>query len=85
MPLYDFRCDACEADFEAHVAVGDIPPCPVCGAETVSRRYSAPATLRIGLRGAPARDSDARRKDREAARREAFKAERARKRADRKD
>jgi putative FmdB family regulatory protein len=81
VPLYDFGCRACGHEFEAIVPAGTAPPCERCGAEETERRYSPIAPPgRLGLRGAAARDDQARRGEREAARREAFKAERARKR-----
>lgn len=81
MPLYDFACEACEATFEALARPGETAPCPACGAERTHRLFTPIAPpLKLGLRGSAARDSDARRADREARRKEAFKAERRKKR-----
>jgi putative FmdB family regulatory protein len=46
MPLYEFRCDACEKRFEELVASATMPPpaCPDCASETVTRLYSSFAT-----------------------------------------
>ena len=45
MPLFDFHCPACGADFERLVRAGTLPDCPQCHATTVERRLSriAPA------------------------------------------
>jgi putative FmdB family regulatory protein len=80
MPLYDFACDACGERFEARATPGEAPACPACGAD--SRRLFTPIAPppKLGLRGRAARESDARRAEREAKRKEAFRAERRRKR-----
>lgn len=46
MPLYDYKCPACEHRFEArHSMSADAPPCPTCGHVPVERVItSAPAT-----------------------------------------
>ncbi len=81
MPLYDFACDACEERFEALAKPGETPPCPACGAEATRRLFTAIAPpLKFGLRGRAARESNSRRSEREAQKKEAFKAERKRKR-----
>jgi putative FmdB family regulatory protein len=71
MPLYDFRCRACEKRFEARAAHDELPPCPACGApdtERVPTTFAGPFT--VALRGAAARRSNATRKAREEQRRE---------------
>ena len=80
MPLYDFVCDACGAQFEELVAPGGMAPCPACGNEGVRRVFSpiAEAGIGVDLKGAAARDSNARRSEREAAKKERFVAERKR-------
>jgi putative FmdB family regulatory protein len=80
VPLYEFICDACSARFEELVRAGAKAPCPQCGSQRVTRAFApiASARLPVGLTGAAARDSDARRGEREAAKREAFSAERKR-------
>ena len=81
MPLYDFACDACDETFEALAKPGEAPACPACGADRTRRLFTPIAPpLKLGLRGAAARDSDARRADRESRRKEAFKAERRKRR-----
>lgn len=81
MPLYDFSCRACGAGFEAFAPPGGKPEaCPECAAAPgeLDRRYAAPATLKIGLRGAAAKRSDAGRAAREERRREGWAAKRER-------
>ena len=55
MPLYDFRCPACQATFEQRVALatlGQPVACPQCGAATSERLVSRPAVLVRGAGGA---------------------------------
>ena len=82
MPLYEFDCDACGARFEEIVAAGGTAPCPACGNDAVTRVFSAIAEAGpgVGLTGRAARESDARRGEREAAKKERFVAERKRNR-----
>ncbi len=81
MPLYDFACEVCEETFEALARPGETPPCPTCGAGRTRRLFTPIAPpLKLGLRGRAARESDARRAEREFQRKEAFKAERRKKR-----
>lgn len=73
MPLYDFRCRACETVFEEFVPVGTLPPCPQCGApdpERVLTGFAGPFT--IGLRGKAATKSDDFRRAREERRQAGF-------------
>ncbi|PZP36587.1 MAG: FmdB family transcriptional regulator [Roseateles depolymerans] len=37
MPLFDFRCEACQAEFERLVRQGDTPTCPNCGSAMVTK------------------------------------------------
>ncbi len=84
MPLYEFDCCACGARFEEVVPAGCAAPCPACGGERVSRVFSqiAASSVPVGLSGGAARDSDARRAQREAAKKERFVAERKRRRGE---
>jgi len=45
MPLYDYRCKACRAEFELLVRAGTAPVCPQCGTTELERAVSriAPA------------------------------------------
>ena len=45
MPLYDYRCNACHAEFELLVRASSVPVCPQCGAADLERAVSriAPA------------------------------------------
>jgi putative FmdB family regulatory protein len=84
VPLYEFDCSVCGARFEEIVPAGCTAPCPACGGEDVTRAFSqigarGPA---VGLSGAGARDSDARRAQRDAAKKERFVAERKRRRGE---
>jgi putative FmdB family regulatory protein len=72
MPLYEFDCEDCGARFEEIVPAGGRAPCPACGSQRVRRRLSqiSPPRIPVGLSGKAAAESDARRKEREAQRRE---------------
>lgn len=84
VPLYEFECEACGAHFEEILPGGGRAPCPACGGERVKRVFSriASAPLPVGLKGKAARESNARRAEREAQRKERFVSERKRKRGD---
>jgi putative FmdB family regulatory protein len=84
VPLYEFACDACGARFEELTAAGATAPCPACGNERVKRVFSAIADrgTGVGLTGAAARESDNRRSEREAAKKQRFVADRKRKRGE---
>jgi putative FmdB family regulatory protein len=45
MPLYDYRCKACRAEFELLVRASSVPACPHCGSAGLERAVSriAPA------------------------------------------
>jgi len=80
MPLYDFQCESCGQMFDAFAAPGDTAPCPNCAAEEARRVWNAPATLKLGLRGRAAKESDGRRAEREHKRFESFREQRRKKR-----
>jgi putative FmdB family regulatory protein len=71
MPLYDFACDACGHEFEAQAPTGETAACPSCDAGSAeTRRLWRPIAppAKLGLRGRAARESNARRAEREAKR-----------------
>jgi putative FmdB family regulatory protein len=46
MPIYEFRCPACEARFEALAPAGtETEPCRECGASEATRVISMPAAM----------------------------------------
>ena len=63
MPLYDFRCAACGAEFEALVRASKAPVCAACGSESVERLPSfggavkSEATRDVVMREARRRDA----------------------------
>jgi putative FmdB family regulatory protein len=62
MPLYDYRCPSCRAEFELLVRSSSVPACPQCGSTTLVRAVSriAPAgkieAIRASNRRAAARE-----------------------------
>jgi putative FmdB family regulatory protein len=84
VPLYEFDCLTCGARFEEIVPAGCTTPCPACGGEQVTRALSpiAPPRVPVGLTGKDAAESNARRTEREAQRKERFVADRKRKRGE---
>lgn len=40
MPLYAYRCAACECEFETLVRSSDTPECPSCGSVDLRRQLS---------------------------------------------
>jgi putative FmdB family regulatory protein len=71
MPLYDFRCRACDTRFEERTSAGELAPCPNCGSEQTERLLSPFAgPFTVAPRGLAARRSDATRRVREEQRRE---------------
>lgn len=66
MPLYDFRCHACGARFEARTSPDELASCPDCGkreAERLLSPFAGPFT--VAPQGAAARRSNADRRVRE--------------------
>ena len=53
MPLFDFRCQACEASHELLLKAGEQPPCPTCGRNELVKLLSpfASPTGRSGASG----------------------------------
>ena len=46
MPIYEYRCEACESRFEEYLSTSTAPApaCPSCASREVSRVYSPFAT-----------------------------------------
>jgi len=40
MPLFEYRCQACQSEFELLVRSGDVPACPSCGASSLEKLLS---------------------------------------------
>jgi putative FmdB family regulatory protein len=40
MPLYAYRCNACEAEFELLVRSSDTPQCPACNSDKLTQLVS---------------------------------------------
>jgi putative FmdB family regulatory protein len=40
VPLYDYRCNACQAEFELLVNQSTVPACPQCAAADLERLMS---------------------------------------------
>lgn len=77
MPRYDFRCLACESEFEALVGFSDRPACTSCGSTDLERLFSPIAgPMKTGVRGGDARRSNATRRVREELRQEGFRKQR---------
>ena len=70
MPIYEFDCASCGTRFEKITKAGATPPCPQCRSSEVTRRWSpiGEGRVPVGLFGKAAKESDARRKEREAKR-----------------
>jgi putative FmdB family regulatory protein len=76
--LLDFECGSCGVRFEELVLGGRVPICPECGAEEVRRLYSPIGRApKVAMSRAAIRESDSRRSEREAARKERFSEQRA--------
>ena len=45
MPMYDYRCEACQHELEAIQKISDAPlvDCPACGKPALTKQLSAPA------------------------------------------
>ena len=56
MPIYEYRCEACEHRFETLVRGAETPVCPTCGSATLARELS---TFAVSTGGSPARYSAA--------------------------
>ena len=43
MPIYEYKCAACESDFELLIRSDEKPECPSCGDDKVEKQFSVPA------------------------------------------
>jgi putative FmdB family regulatory protein len=61
MPLFDFHCKACHADFELLVRSSTVPACPSCGGLELTKQVSslAPAGKIEAIRLSNRRAADA--------------------------
>jgi len=51
MPLFEYRCLACQSEFELLVRGSVVPSCPVCSATTLEKRLSLFAVSSDGTQG----------------------------------
>ena len=54
MPIYVYKCDACDTDFDAERAVEDrdrFTPCPKCHSGKLQRQITAPNLSGLSTRG----------------------------------
>ena len=61
MPIYDYHCSACAADFELLVRSSTVPACPSCGSTALAKTVSrlAPAGKIEAIRLSNRRAADA--------------------------
>lgn len=62
MPIYEYRCQSCQAEFETLVRAGSHPTCPSCSSDQLERLLSLPAiksdtTHDLAMRAARKRDA----------------------------
>ena len=43
MPIYEYRCQECELEFEALIRGQEKPVCPTCGKGRLTKKMSVPA------------------------------------------
>jgi putative FmdB family regulatory protein len=53
MPLYEYRCVACDRVYEELVFGSAAPPCPACGSSRVEKQMSVPARPASGTADVP--------------------------------
>ena len=51
MPIYEYRCNACNEEFEELVFGDEVPPCPHCDADKTSKLMSRPCYHMAGGNG----------------------------------
>ena len=59
MPIYNYNCQTCGADFELLVFASETPMCPTCGSEELEKQVSrisselrSPGMMRAGRQAA---------------------------------
>ncbi|MFN2446935.1 MAG: zinc ribbon domain-containing protein [Vicinamibacterales bacterium] len=62
MPIYEYRCRRCSAEFETLVRAGSTPQCPQCAGQELERLLSLPAiksegTHALAMKAAKKRDA----------------------------
>ena len=62
MPIYEYRCTACNHEFETLVRTGSVPACPSCKGQELEKLISTPAvksdsTHAMALKAAKKRDT----------------------------
>jgi putative FmdB family regulatory protein len=53
MPIYEYACDDCRADFEVLVRSDEQPECPTCGSTKLAKQFSVPAAHASGTSQLP--------------------------------
>lgn len=51
MPMYEYKCQECGAEFEELAGVDELPPCTKCGSSKVEKLMSACAVKADGGSG----------------------------------
>jgi len=57
MPLYEYHCTGCEAEFELLIRGGEAPACPSCGTANVEKLLSVPAAAQMSNERLPVCDA----------------------------
>lgn len=62
VPIFEYSCDACHHQFETLVRTGDVPSCPKCSSQALTKQISLPAiksesTHALALGAAKRRDA----------------------------
>jgi putative FmdB family regulatory protein len=62
MPIFEYRCQSCQHEFETLVLKGSTPACPQCQSESLERMISVPAvksetTHALAMKAAKKRDT----------------------------
>lgn len=53
MPIYEYNCSQCEAEFEVLVRGDAAPECPNCGGTKLAKQFSVPAAHSSGSSDLP--------------------------------